>query len=128
MEERRKVLRHKSLLRGTIYFNNRNSTADCMVRDISTHGARLIFSDEVTIPDVVELHIPQKEQTFRAQIVWRHANEAGIAFANPEQAANPAEGGDLAERVQKLEHDIELLKRALKRLKSETSSGDTEAA
>ena len=128
MEERRKVPRHKSLLRGTIYFNNRNSTADCMVRDISTHGARLIFSDEVTIPDIVELHIPQKDQTFRAHIVWRHASEAGIAFANPERAAHPAEGGDLAERVRKLEHDIELLKRALKRLKSETSSGDTEAA
>jgi len=128
MEERRKVPRHKSLLRGRIFYNNRNSSADCMVRDISTHGARLIFADEMKIPDVVDLYIPQKEQTLRVQIVWRHANETGIAFAHPEQTANPAEGGDLAERVQKLEHEIELLKRALKRLKSEASSSDTEAA
>jgi len=128
MDERRKVPRQKSLLRGQIYFNNRNSTAECMVRDISSHGARIIFTDELTIPDVVELYIPQKEQNLRAQIVWRHANEAGVAFAVPEQAANPAEEGDLAERVAKLEREIELLKRALKRLKSETSGSDIEAA
>ena len=129
MEERRKVPRQKSLLRGCIYFNNRNSTAECLVRDISTHGARLIFADEVTVPEVVELYIPQKDQTHRSQIVWRHANEMGIAFANPEQAANPAEAGDLAERVQKLEHEIELLKRAIKRIKAETTAGsDIEAA
>ena len=128
MEERRRVPRQKSLLRGRIYFNNRNSTAECMVRDISTHGARLIFTDEVTLPDVVELYIPQKDQTYRAHIVWRHADESGIAFAMPEQAANPAEPDDLTARVAKLEQEIELLKRVVKRLKSETSSGDTEAA
>ena len=128
MEERRRVPRQKSLLRGRVYFNNRNSTAECMVRDISTYGARLIFTDEVTLPDVVELYIPQKDQTHRAHIVWRHANEAGIAFAVSEQAANSAEPGDLAARVAKLEQEIESLKRVVKRLKSETSGGDTEAA
>ena len=125
MIERRKTSRKKSLLRGCIYFNNRNSTAECVVRDFSAHGARLIFADEVTAPDVVELHIPQKEKTYHSHIVWRHANEMGLAFAVPEQAESPAEAGDLAERVQKLEHEIELLKRAIKRLKTETTP-DTE--
>jgi hypothetical protein len=128
MEERRRVPRQKSLLRGRIYFNNRNSTAECMVRDISTHGARVIFADEVSIPDVVELYIPQKDQNLRAHIVWRHANEAGIAFAVPEQAESPPESGDLTERVQKLEREIELLKRVVKKLKSESSGADIEAA
>jgi hypothetical protein len=128
MDERRKVPRHKSLLRGCVYFNNRNSTADCMVRDISTHGARLIFKDEVSIPDMVDLSIPQKDQNHRAHIVWRHANEAGVAFLIPEQAASPVDPGNLAERVQKLEHEIELLKRTIRRLKADTPGGDTEAA
>jgi hypothetical protein len=58
-----------------------------LVRDISAHGARLIFADEVLMPDVVELHIPAKDQTLRAQVVWRNVNEAGIAFANHQQVA-----------------------------------------
>jgi hypothetical protein len=129
MEERRKVARQKSLLRGCVYFNNRNSTADCLVRDISAYGARLVFADEVTIPDVVELYVPQKDQFYRSHIIWRHDTEAGIAFAIPEQVAHPAEAGDLAARVQKLEHEIELLKRVVKRLKAETAPGsEIEAA
>jgi len=128
MEERRKVTRHKSLLRGRVYFNHRNSTAECLVRDISSHGARLIFADEVLMPDVVELYIPAKEQTLRAQVIWRNANESGIAFANHEQMAHPPESGDLAERVQRLEREIDVLKRFIKRLKIDMPGSDTEAA
>jgi hypothetical protein len=128
MEERRQVSRHKSLLRGCVYFNNRNSTAECLVRDISAHGARLIFADEVLMPDVVELHIPAKDQTLRAQVIWRNVNEAGIAFANHQQVAQPADTSALAERVQKLEHEIDVLKRFIKRLKADKSGSDTEAA
>ena len=128
MEERRKVPRHKSLLRGRVYFNHRNSTAECLVRDISSHGARLIFADEVLMPDVVELYIPAKEQTLRAQVVWRNANESGIAFANHEQMAHPPEAGDLAERVQRLEREIDVLKRFIRRLKTDMPGSDTEAA
>ena len=39
--ERRKVSRHKSFLRGMIYFYNRRSVVDCLIRDISPYGARL---------------------------------------------------------------------------------------
>lgn len=128
MEERRKVPRLKSLLRGRVYFNNRNSTAECLVRDISAQGARLIFADEVMIPDIVDLFIPAKDQTLRAHVVWRNANEAGLAFADHDQMAHPAEAGSLAERVQKLEHEIDVLKRVLKRLKADAPGSDIEAA
>jgi hypothetical protein len=130
MNERRRVSRQRSFLRGCIYFNNRNATAECLVRDISTYGARLILPDEVTIPDIIELYIAQKEQTFRAQILWRHNNEIGIAFENAEQAdVHPSEPGDLAERVQKLEDEIHSLKKILKKLKTDaTPESDSEAA
>jgi len=128
MEERRQVPRHKSLLRGRVYFNNRNSTAECLVRDISAQGARLIFADEVLMPDVMELYIPAKEQTLHAQVVWRNANEAGVAFANHERMARPNAADGLAERVQKLEHEIDVLKRFIKRLKADMPGSDTEAA
>src|SRR6478735_4054701 len=97
--ERRKVARQKSFLRGSLHFNNRRSVVDCLIRDISPYGARLIFSDTVTVPDVVELYIPQKEQTLRAHVIWRHGQEVGTAFAQVAQMEPPAETGELSERV-----------------------------
>jgi hypothetical protein len=118
--ERRRVVRQKSFLRGTIHFNNRRSAVDCLIRDISVHGARLIFSDAITTPDVVELYIPQKDQTVRAHVIWRHGQELGVAFAQtaPVEAVR-GESGDLAERVAKLEAEVAALRRALRKIKVE---------
>src|SRR5215475_12513189 len=63
MSERRRSTRQKSFLRGCIYFNKRRSVMDCLVRDISDAGARLIFSEAVNVPDVVELYIPQVRES-----------------------------------------------------------------
>jgi hypothetical protein len=127
--DRRRATRQKSFLRGCLYFNNRRSALDCLIRNISTSGARLIFSDTVTIPDLVDLYIPQKEQTLRSQVHWRHGDEIGVAFVGAqasgvEQTANVDE---LAERVQKLEGEIAALRKMLKRLKAEVA-GDAEDA
>ena len=128
-EERRRVPRLKSLLRGRVYFNNRGSTVECLVRDISADGARLALADDVTIPDVIELFVPQKDQFFRSHVIWRHGGEAGIAFSVAEQSVlPPSEATELAERVRKLEHEIDQLKRMLKRIKSDAAPGDYEAA
>jgi hypothetical protein len=121
--ERRRIARQKSFLRGMIYFNNRRSVADCLIRDISTFGARLIFSDAVNTPDLLDLYIPQKEQTLRAQVIWRNGHEVGVAFPqaiHPEPAKNGS--GDLADRVAKLEAEMAIVKRALKKLKADSGS------
>ena len=117
--ERRRIARQKSFLRGMIYFNNRRSVVDCLIRDISPYGARLIFSDAVTTPDVLDLYIPQKEQTLRTHVIWRHGQEVGVAFAQAAQVDTASENGDLAERVAKLEIEIAGLKRILKKLKTD---------
>jgi len=129
VNERRRATRQKSFLRGCIYFNNRRSALDCLIRDISATGARLIFSDTVTIPDIVDLYIPQKERTLRAHVHWRHGDEVGVAFANAAQGSHqPAHVAELAERVQKLESEIAAMRKLLKRLKAEIESGADEAA
>ena len=120
--ERRRMARQKSFLRGMIYFNNRRNVVDCLVRDISTYGARLIFSDAVTTPDVLDLYIPQKEQTLRVNVIWRHGQEVGVAFAQAasmDPAAEQQQPSDLAERVARLEIEILGLKRILKRMKTD---------
>jgi hypothetical protein len=132
MSERRNTTRQKSFLRGCIYFNNRRSALDCLIRDISETGCRVIFSSAVQIPDVVDLYIPQKEQTLRAVVQWRQGEEAGIAFGDAARApAAPAttDVAALCGRVQKLETEIAALRKMLKRLKGEMAGGaDTEAA
>jgi hypothetical protein len=123
--ERRRSARQKSFLRGMIYFNNRRNVVDCLIRDISPYGARLIFSDSVTTPDVLELYIPQKEQTLRTHVIWRHGQEVGVAFAQAAQMEPGVEAGDpgstagLAERVARLEMEIVGLKRILKKMKTD---------
>ena len=128
MSERRKASRTKSFLRGRILFNNRQAGADCLIRDFSEQGARLIHSGTTGIPDTIELHVPQKDQMLRAQVQWRRGDELGVTFAQgadaKPQAAAPA---DLAARVEQLEAEVAQLKRLFKRLKAEVAGG-TEAA
>ena len=126
-EERRRLPRLKSLLRGRIYFNNRNSSLECLVRDISAQGARLAFAEDAIIPEIIELYVPSKDQMFRAHVVWQHGSEAGIAFAIVESEATPFEA-DLVERVRRLEHEVEQMRRLLKRLKADMPANDFEAA
>jgi hypothetical protein len=127
MIERRRAARQKSFLRGMVYFNNRRSVFDCLIRDISPYGARLIFSDTVTTPDVMDLHIPQKEQTLRVHVIWRHGQDVGVAFAQAQQDETAAEGGELGERITRLEAEVTALKRLLKKLKADAGA-DIDAA
>jgi hypothetical protein len=128
MSERRAAARQKSFLKGCIYFNNRRSAFDCLVRDISAQGAKLVFSDALSTPDTFDLYIPQKEQTLAARVTWRHGGEIGIVFPNAAQADDPAHPADaeLTERVQKLETEVAALRKIVKRLKAD--SGDADAA
>jgi hypothetical protein len=125
--ERRRIARQKSFLRGMVYFNNRRSVADCLIRDISPYGARLIFSDTVTTPDIIDLYIPQKEQTLRSRVIWRIGHDVGVAFPQAVQAEPAANSGDLAERVVKLEGEIAAIKRVLKKFKADAGQ-DTDLA
>jgi vacuolar-type H+-ATPase subunit I/STV1 len=130
MAERRHATRKKSFLRGCVYFNKRRGAMDCLIRDLSEAGARIIFASAVNGPDVVELYIPQKEETIRARVKWRHGDEVGLAFPAVARAAEaPADDGDLAQRVEKLETEIAALRRMLKQLRNElAATGEVEAA
>jgi hypothetical protein len=122
MAERRNSARQKSFLRGRALYNNRQSTIDCLIRDLSEHGANLIFSEAVSIPETVDLYIPQKDQTFRAHVQWRAGGEVGVAFVEPDGA--PVTSGDLTERVERLEAEVASLRRMLKRLKADILAGN----
>jgi len=129
MGERRNSRRLKSFLRGFVYFDKRRGAMSCLVRDLSGEGARIIFSEAVTIPDMINLHIPQKNQTMRARVTWRRGDEIGLGFSAADPAADPLPGSaELMKRVAQLEGEIASLRKVLKRMKGERPDLDDEAA
>jgi hypothetical protein len=82
MEERRTGRRDRTFLKGSIAFNNRNSTADCLIRNCSDQGAKIAFAEPFSLPAEIELSIPIKGQERRSRIVWRHGSEMGVRFAS----------------------------------------------
>lgn len=122
MKERRSWSRQKSFLQGRIYFNNRRSTVDCLIRDYSDAGARLKFSEAIAVPEAIELFIPNKEEIHRARVEWRNGNEMGVSFGDevhaPSIAPDAAHQGDLAGRVQRLEAEVATLKRVVNELRA----------
>jgi hypothetical protein len=122
MVERRSSARKKSFLQGRIYYNNQRSSVDCLVRDISERGAKLVFSDTVTIPDVVELYLPGKEEVHRVRLQWSKGDEMGVGFGvaddtDDTEAEVPAT--DLVGRVLKLETECAALKKKIVELRAE---------
>ncbi len=124
MAERRQSVRQKSFLRGCVYFNKRRGALDCLIRDFSEHGARIIFSETVSVPDLVDLYIPHKEQTVRARVQWRCGDEIGLAFPDALRAADGTADGELALRVARLESEITALRKLVKKLRAEIASGE----
>jgi hypothetical protein len=125
-DERRTLLRKRSFLQGRLYFNNRRSSLDCLVRDISPQGAKLKVSDSIAIPEFVELHIPNKDETYRAKVQWRTGFEIGVTFENDQEAPSIVLGAgpaDLLERVRRLEAEVASLHRKVNELQNELRHG-----
>lgn len=116
MDEKRNVPRHKSLLRGYVYFGGSPSAVDCTVRDFSDAGARLKFSGPPVASDNLTLSIPAKSQTFQARVVWQEGSDIGIAFADG-ATVGKASDTELSVRVERLEKEMDALKLQIKNLK-----------
>src|SRR6202050_4387537 len=117
MKDRRRLVRHKTFIKGRIFFNHGLSSMDGIVLDLTEGCSRLEVSETVALPDVFELYLPNKDEYFHAKVEWRKANNLGISWAS-EQAAAP--GGEHADsqasfggRLAKLEREVASLKKRL---------------
>lgn len=109
MDERRKTRRGRTYLGALVSFDRPRCTDDCVVRNLSAEGARVLFSGSTLIPDEFDLTLRETGETRRARVVWRNDREAGLSLAPPD-AASPAQA---ARRIRKLESDREALMRRL---------------
>lgn len=78
--ERRVAPRTRTLKRGKILSNNRFSTYDCIVRNISATGALLTIDPAVPLPKEFEIRIGEEEAIRPAKLVYRRELFAGIHF------------------------------------------------
>jgi PilZ domain len=81
--------RAKTLWGAKIIFNNRMSTMDCIVKNISSSGAKLALSGSLPVPNEFELHIPRKGRSYRARLVRRDSEGIGVALPSAD-AKRPA--------------------------------------
>jgi hypothetical protein len=112
MLERRKSQRSPAFLGGVIVFSQDRASAQCIIRNRSDSGARLIVHNPSFVPDEFELTIPQQQMALRARARWRGCDGLGIEFihADEEGALDPK----AVRRIKRLEIENRRLKRRLR--------------
>ena len=113
MLDRRQSPRDKVLYGGVAEINERGSTMDCIVRNISAGGACVEFDETAKLPEEMNLTIARKGRSFLAKVIWWRDNFVGVAF----RAESPAEPvSDLEERLRKSEIKKRQLQRRIQEL------------
>jgi hypothetical protein len=123
MSDKRSSPRLRSFLKGRVVFNGGQNSLDCLIRDMSSTGARLEFSASVTLPDRFDLYLPHRDETCKVHIQWRRGTQIGVAFDQVESAPPmPAAPQDVAARVQQLEAEVGMMRLLVTQMKSELES------
>ncbi|MEJ1161640.1 PilZ domain-containing protein [Prosthecomicrobium sp. N25] len=76
--DRRRDLRHRTLLKAKAVFNSGHSSFEGVLRNLSTSGARIEFGGFTPLPSVFELRCDGTVQ--RARVTWRKQGSVGVAF------------------------------------------------
>lgn len=85
--DRRASARHRVLKRGKAVFNDNKSVIDCMIRDLSSGGARIACTQAANLPDTfVLLSVPERELR-SVRVAWRHMGELGVEFLSEPKKA-----------------------------------------
>ena len=115
MLDRRQRAPDKVTHGGVAEIDERGTTTDCVVRNISEQGASLEFSSAVKLPKgQISLTIAGKGRSFLAKIVWWRNNFIGVAFGGETPSELPV--SDLDERLRKSEQKKRQLQRQIKEL------------
>ncbi len=114
--ERRQHVRNRTLIGAQIIFNQRQSTLDCTVRNLSDHGALLVLSDAVATPEMFELYFPLKRESRMARARWRDGAHQGVEFTRPARQDGEPVPLDLLRRLKLLEQENAVLKARIAQL------------
>ena len=114
MPDRRESVRDKVMYGGVAEIGDHGTTRECIVRNISDHGATIEFSNVDQLPrEQLSLRVARKGRSFLAKVVWWRDNFVGVAF----RAESPAEPvSDLEERLRQSEIKKRQLQRRINEL------------
>ena len=87
MPERRSIERFRTKLIGWVAYDENAPAVECILWDLSTTGARLVFPDPALIPldfDQLEfdLHILEEGMSARVRLIWTTGEQYGVRFTN----------------------------------------------
>ncbi|MCP4562084.1 MAG: PilZ domain-containing protein [Bosea sp.] len=108
--ERRRSVRNRTLIGGKAIFNQRQSTLDCTVRNLSEDGALLVFSNSAVLPELFELYFPLKRESRMVRSRWRDAERIGVSFAAATRQDEAPIPLDLVRRLRQLKLENTALK------------------
>ena len=114
--ERRQHVRNRTLIGAQIIFNQRQSTLDCTVRNLSEHGALIALSDAVATPELFELYFPLKRESRMARARWRDGSRQGVEFTRAAKEDSQPVQLDLLRRLRRLEQENTALKARIAQL------------
>jgi hypothetical protein len=110
--ERRKQQRSPAYMGGQITTDRRLIAIDCVVRNLSGAGAKLVVPNAVLLPDEFELHIAKRDSASRVRARWRRERELGVEVMPLALHAAPVPLA-LARRIKRLEAENAGLRRRL---------------
>jgi len=116
VQDRRQGVRDKVLYGGVAEINARGSTVDCVVRNISAHGACVEFDRTAGLPAEMNITVARKGRSYLARLIWRQANKVGLAFRI---MTSDTPVSDLDERLRRSEIKKRQLQRRIKELLGE---------
>ncbi|MBW8298737.1 MAG: PilZ domain-containing protein [Hydrogenophaga sp.] len=79
MDERRTATRLRALKAARIVLPGGYSTFDCMVRNLSAAGAKLVLEQTFDVPDAFQLNF-EDGSVRQCTVKWRNPKELGVAF------------------------------------------------
>ena len=78
-QNRRESERQRCFECTRIVFNEGETSIDCVVRDVSANGARLVFDDTLGIPSAFKL-VSSNGEEHPCVVKWRTNVSLGVAF------------------------------------------------
>lgn len=78
--EKRAEHRRKMLKGGTVHFNKGYSSLECVIRDISSSGARIQMGETFGVPTRFVLSIAGEDTRIEASVRWRNSRYIGLSL------------------------------------------------
>lgn len=82
-QERRAHPRHKVYKGARAVFSAEWAGVNCIVRDVSSAGARLYCEEAALLPSRFQLVLTADREMCDVRVVWRSRNLLGVAFLSP---------------------------------------------